>query len=75
MNLCIAAINSMTYAVKAQKVLRAKNIAADIIKIDPTLTKRGCAWGVQFECFRTDDVLRFLDSRNIPYGEILGAWG
>lgn len=73
MILCIAAIESMTYAVKAQKVLNSRNIGAEIVKLDPTLTKRGCAWGIQIDCMRVDEVRRVLDSRNIPYGEIIGS--
>lgn len=73
MILCIAAIQSMNYAIKAQKVLSARNIGVEIVKLDPTLTERGCAWGIQFDCRLVDEVKRTLDSKNIPYGEIIGS--
>lgn len=73
MILCIAAIQSMTYAVKAQKALNSRNIGSEVVKLDPTLTKRGCAWGIQFDCRLVSEVKRILDNKDIPYGEIIGA--
>lgn len=73
MILCIAAIQSMTYAVKAQKALNSRNIGSEVVKLDPTLTKRGCAWGIQFDCRFVSEVKRILDNKDIPYGEIIGA--
>jgi len=73
MGLCIAAIQSMTYAVKAQKVLGFRRIESEVVKLDPSITERGCAWGIQFDCSMVDEVKRVLNNKGVPYGEIIGA--
>ena len=50
MNICIATIPSMNICIKAQKALAENMIFCKIISIDPKLTKRGCAYGIEFSC-------------------------
>ena len=44
----VAAIGSMTAAVKAQRALLAAGIHAEVIALSPHQTRRGCAYGVEF---------------------------
>lgn len=45
---CVAAIGSMTAAIKAQRALLSANISAEVIALAPEETRRGCAYGVEF---------------------------
>ena len=46
---CIAAVGSMTAAIKAQRTLSLNGISSEIVALDPGRTRRGCAYGVEFE--------------------------
>lgn len=50
MNICIATIPSMNICIKAQRALSENMIYCKIISVDPKLTKRGCAYGIEFSC-------------------------
>ena len=65
-------MKSMTYAMKAEKALSAKKINCEIVKIDPQLTKRGCSYGVKFDCGRLDDLNKVFSEKGINYGDIIG---
>ena len=45
----IAVFPTLTLAQKAARVLKNEKIAADVIKVDSTRTRRGCSWGVAFD--------------------------
>ena len=47
MKSCTAAIGSLTLAMKAKSALDAAGIYCTIVKLDPTMTKRGCAYGLE----------------------------
>ena len=46
---CVAAIGSMTAAVGAQSALAANGIESEVVALSPEETRRGCAWGVEFD--------------------------
>ena len=50
MKICIASIPSLNISIKAQKVLAQSGIYAKIVSLDPSLTRRGCAYGLEFTC-------------------------
>lgn len=50
MNTCIASISSLNLSIKAQKALAEERIYARVVSLDPKLTKRGCAYGIEFAC-------------------------
>ena len=50
MNICIATIPSLNICIKAQKALAENSIYCKIVSIDPKLTRRGCAYGIEFSC-------------------------
>jgi len=47
--MCVIALKSMTYAIKAKKALNDHYIDAEIVKLEPSMTKKGCAYGVRFD--------------------------
>lgn len=50
MNICIATISSLNLSIKAQKTLANEKIYCKIVSLDPSLTKKGCAYGIEFSC-------------------------
>lgn len=46
---CVAAIGSMTAAVGAERALAANGIESEVVALSPEETRRGCAWGVEFD--------------------------
>ena len=70
--MCIATMRSITAAMTAQKVLRQVGIRVDIISLDSTLTKKGCAYGISFSCTYAARVRQVLDAKAVDYGELVG---
>lgn len=50
MKICTAAIGSLTHAMKAQSALTADGIVSKIVKLDPSMTRKGCAYGIEYSC-------------------------
>ncbi|MBQ7293477.1 MAG: DUF3343 domain-containing protein [Clostridia bacterium] len=50
MNYCTAAIGSLTATMKAHSALSTSGIGTKIVKLDPSMTKRGCAYGIEYSC-------------------------
>ena len=48
MKTCIAKAASLNIAIKMQKILANNAIFAKIIPLDPSVSRRGCAYGVEF---------------------------
>lgn len=71
--ICISAKKSMTHAVKARRVLESAGIRCEIVNIDSSVTKRGCAYGVSFPCDMKDRVQSLLRRYDLDYGEIIGG--
>ena len=47
---CTAAIGALTLAMKAQSALAEAGISGRIVKLDPSMTRRGCAYGIEYPC-------------------------
>ncbi len=69
---CILAMQSMTYAEKAKRAAASLAIRCEIVSIDPSVTRRGCAYGLTFPCREAERLLASLDKKRIPYGDVLG---
>ena len=54
----VAAIGSMTAAIKAQRTLAASGIASEVISLSPGETRRGCAYGIEFACSQSNNVAK-----------------
>lgn len=62
---CIAVIGSMTQAMRAQKILANAAIRAEIIKADSSLTKRGCAYALEYSCVQNQNVKTILERAGV----------
>ncbi|MBO5715390.1 MAG: DUF3343 domain-containing protein [Clostridia bacterium] len=60
MNICIATISSLNLSIKAQKALAAEKIFCKIVSLDPSMTKKGCAYGIEFSCSEERAVRKIL---------------
>ncbi len=72
MSECIIAMKSVTYAEKAKRAARSAGIGGQIVSLDPSVTARGCAYGISLPCREVRSLLSLLDQKKIPYGEVLG---
>lgn len=70
--MCIVTMKSMTAAIRAKNVLNGKGIAVEILNLDPSITARGCAYGLSFSCGDKARIMHELDSKRISYGEWIG---
>ena len=50
MKSCTAAIGSLTLAMKAKSALDNIRVNGKIVKLDPSMTRRGCAYGIEYSC-------------------------
>ncbi|MBR4072062.1 MAG: DUF3343 domain-containing protein [Clostridia bacterium] len=70
--MCIATVRNMTGAIKIRDALIRGGIYAEIVSVDASITRRGCAYGVSFQCSKVPQVKRILNVKRIEYGEIMG---
>ena len=54
---CIAVIGSVTQAMRAKSILAERGIRTEVIKVDSSVTGRGCAYGLMYSC-ALDETLR-----------------
>lgn len=47
---CTAAIGSLTLAMKAHATLAEEGLLCKIVKLDPSMTRKGCAYGIEYSC-------------------------
>lgn len=73
--MCILTMKSVTNALRARSVLEGKGVPAEVVNLDPKLTKKGCLYGIRFPCGNTSDVRRILTERDVPFGELMGNPG
>lgn len=69
--MCIASLKSMTHAIKAKNALSDYYIDAEIIKLDPQMTKKGCAYGVRFNCVNLSSAQEALKKWSVKYTDII----
>ena len=69
--MCIVALKSITYAIKAKKALEDYYIEAEIIKLEANMTKKGCAYGVKFNSVNCDSAMLAFKHYNIKYTELI----
>lgn len=63
-NKIILTVGSITYAIKARKLLNRKNIPSKLIKIDEL---KGCAYGIQIEDTQLLSAVSVLKENGIQY--------
>ena len=69
--MCVASVRSMTHAQKAKRILDNNLIESEIIRLDPKLTTKGCAFGIKFQCVNLYTVKDALDKNSVKYTEII----
>ena len=73
MSECIITMKSVTYAEKAKRAAHSVGLQVEIVSVDPSVTKRGCSYGISLPCRDASDLIRLLERKKIPYGEIIGG--
>ena len=69
--LCIAAVGSMTMALKAEQVLKNAGVTAEVRPLSPRETRKGCAYGVAFPCEVQRAARIALQRARIPVSQYL----
>ena len=67
----IAVFPTLTLAQKAARVLQHEKIAADVIKVDSTRTRRGCSWGIAFDESKLLSVRMAFSNNSVAEREII----
>lgn len=70
---CIIAMRSQTYAAKGGRLLRKAGIPFTIVSIDPSLTRHGCAHGLQIPAGHCHAAQTLFEKNSLSYGDILGG--
>ena len=71
----VAAIGSMTAAIKAQRVLASNGIATEIISLSPGETRRGCAYGIEYPFLLDTNVRNALRAARISVSQYFRKGG
>lgn len=71
----VAAVGSMTVAIKAQRVLASSGITVEIISLSPRETKRGCAYGVSYPIQLEANVRNVLRTARISVSQYFKKGG
>ena len=67
----ILTIASQTVAMKAKRLLEKNGIYVRIVRPSPSLTPKGCAFGLQIDERLLASAVKYLEQNDISYGEIL----
>lgn len=69
--MCVASLKSMTLSIKAKKALLAIGIDSEIVRLEPQMTHKGCAYGISFSCVNLQAVQDALRGKGLEYSEII----
>ena len=72
---CTAAIGSLTIAMKALSALEQAGIFARIVKLDPSMTRKGCAYGIEYSCESHKAVRSAFNAANISASSYIKGGG
>lgn len=75
MKQCTAALGSLTYAIKAQRALAEAGVSCEIVKLDSSMTRRGCAYGVEFPCSEQRSVRTVMNAEKITVTSYINNGG
>ena len=73
MNKTIITTDSVTYAIKARRLLSSIGISSKLIKIDALLSKTGCTHGILIKENDFLSTVKVLRDNNINYSVINGT--
>lgn len=71
----VAAIGSMTAALKAQRALAAAGLSLHVVSLSPTDTRRGCAYGIEYPLSLAQKARAILHGARIPVSQYLKKGG
>jgi len=69
---CILAMKTRTAAEKARRAAVFAQISAEVVSVDPNVTRHGCSVGLRLNCAEVDDLTELLDRKGIVYGDVIG---
>ena len=69
---CILAMKTRTAAEKARRTAVFAQISADVVSVDPSVTRHGCTVGLRLNCAQIEDLTELLDKKGIVYGDVIG---
>ena len=69
---CILALPSVTYAMRASELLESYGISSRVTALEPYMTKKGCANGIETDCRNLIRAKNILLDNNIPVSETAG---
>lgn len=72
---CILAMKTQTAAERARRIAVMEKIPAEVVSIDPSVTRRGCSIGIRMPCSYISAFQKILDRKNITYGDVIGRGG
>ncbi|MBE6643884.1 MAG: DUF3343 domain-containing protein [Ruminococcaceae bacterium] len=70
MNTIIISLSSVTYAIKAKKLLERNNIKATLIKNSTQNSEKGCTYGIKTDRNYLYDAVAILKKKGIDYSVI-----
>ena len=68
---CRAALGPMSAAIRAERALLEMGILAEVVALEPTETRRGCAFGIEFPCHEEARVRATLRAARITVSQYL----
>lgn len=75
MNTRVATLKTLNLCIKAQTALETRGHKVKIVSIDPRLTRRGCAWGIEFDAIFEREIVSSMRRLGIYPGEIISGGG
>ncbi|MBQ9718189.1 MAG: DUF3343 domain-containing protein [Clostridia bacterium] len=72
---CILAMKTRTAAEKARRTAAIERIEAEVVSVDPSVTRHGCSVGLRLNCADVEEVTRLLDRKGVVYGDVIGRNG
>lgn len=72
---CVLAMKTRTAAEKARRTAAIERIEAEVVSVDPSVTRHGCSVGLRLNCADVEEVTRLLDRKGVVYGDVIGRNG
>ncbi|MBE6711739.1 MAG: DUF3343 domain-containing protein [Clostridia bacterium] len=69
---CILAMKTRTAAEKARRAAAFAQISAEVVSVDPNVTRHGCSVGLRLNCAEVEELTELLDKKGIVYGDVIG---
>jgi len=69
--MCIITFKSLTASQQAVRNLSSFGIFSSVVSVDPSLTKRGCSYGVSISCSRIYDARNILEKNKLQFGDVI----